>query len=82
MRILCSAKDSHILSTKNNSVSVFAYVVSIYFTSLCLNDDVKVTKFLTTGPGCTHSLSEQRKITVYYENMLMQYTEIFFSRKI
>ena len=37
------AKDSHILSTKNNSV--FAYLVSIYLTSLGLNDDVKLTKF-------------------------------------
>ena len=36
------AKDSHILSTNNNSV--FAYVVSIYLTS-CLNDDVKLKKF-------------------------------------
>ena len=31
VRILCNAKDSHISSTKNNSV--FAYVVSIYLTS-------------------------------------------------
>ena len=31
VRILCIAKDSHILSTKNNSV--FAYVVRIYLTS-------------------------------------------------
>ena len=38
-----NAKDSHILSTKNNSV--FAYLVSIYLTSGCLNDDVKLTKF-------------------------------------
>ena len=36
-------KDSHILSTKNNSV--FAYVVRIYLTSLGLNDVVKRTKF-------------------------------------
>ena len=48
MRILCNAKDSHILSTKNNSV--FAYVVGISLTSLGLNDDVKLTKFGTTGP--------------------------------
>ena len=38
MRILCIAKDSHILSTKNNSV--FAYVVGS-----CLNDDIKLMKF-------------------------------------
>ena len=50
VRILCIAKDSHILSTKNNSV--FAYVVGIYLTSSGLNDDVKITKFCTTGPCC------------------------------
>ena len=33
---LCNAKDSHILSTKNNRV--FAYAVGIYLTS-SLNDD-------------------------------------------
>ena len=37
------AKDSHIFSTKNSSV--FAYVVSIYLTSLGLNDGIKLTKF-------------------------------------
>ena len=36
------AKDSHILSTTNNSV--FAYVVGIDLTSGGLNDDVKLTK--------------------------------------
>ena len=44
---LCNAKDSHILSTKNNSV--FAYIVGIYL-SCGLNDDVMLTNFLTTGP--------------------------------
>ena len=39
----CDAKDSHIFSTKINSV--FDYVVGIYLTSLGLNDDVKLTKF-------------------------------------
>ena len=48
MSILCHAKDSHILSTKN--YSVFAYKVSINLTSCGLNDDVKLTKFCTTGP--------------------------------
>ena len=43
VRILCTAKDFQILSTKNNSV--FAYVVGIYSTSSGLNDDVKLTKF-------------------------------------
>ena len=42
-RILCNAKDSHIFSTKNNSV--FANVVSIYLTTRGLNHDVKLTKF-------------------------------------
>ena len=44
----CIAKDSHIFSTKNSSV--FAHVVGIYLTSCGLNDDVKLTKFWTTGP--------------------------------
>ena len=43
MRILCNAKDSHILLTKNNSV--FVYVVGINLTSSGLNDDNKLTKF-------------------------------------
>ena len=38
-----NAKDSHILSTKNNSV--FAYEVVINLTSWGLKDDVKLTKF-------------------------------------
>ena len=46
--IFKNAKDSLILSTKNNSV--FAYVVGIYLPSWGLNDDVKLTKFATTGP--------------------------------
>ena len=41
MRIFCSAKDSHIFPTKNNSV--FDNVVGIYLTSLCLNDVVRLT---------------------------------------
>ena len=48
MRILCNAKYSHILSTKNNSV--FACGVGIYLTSWGLSDDVKLTKFWTTVP--------------------------------
>ena len=48
---ISNAKDSHILSTKNNSV--FAYVVGMYLTSWGLNDDVKLTKFWATGPRCT-----------------------------
>ena len=39
----CMAKDSHIFSTKNNSV--FAYVVGIYFSCWGLNDDYELTKF-------------------------------------
>ena len=41
MRILCIAKDSHSLSTKNNSI--FVNLADICYTSLCLNDIVKVT---------------------------------------
>ena len=41
--IKCNAKDSHFLSTKNNSVVV--YVVGIYLMSSGLSDDVKLTKF-------------------------------------
>ena len=37
------AKDSHILSTKNNSL--LAYVVDMYLTSSGLKDDIKLTKF-------------------------------------
>ena len=40
---LINAKDSHILSTKDNSD--IAYEVDIYLTSCGLNDDVKLTKF-------------------------------------
>ena len=45
------AKDSLISSTIKNSV--FAYVVGIYLTSSGLNNDVKLTKFGTTGPSTT-----------------------------
>ena len=48
MRIFCIAKDSHIFSTKNNSV--FAYLVSIYLTRWCLNDVVKLTMLLNNWP--------------------------------
>ena len=41
VRILCSAKDSHIFSTKNNSV--FVTLAEICLTNLCLNDIVKLT---------------------------------------
>ena len=41
MRVLCVGKDFHILSTKNNVFSLFAYVVGIYLTSSGLNDDDK-----------------------------------------
>ena len=41
MRILCTAKDSHIFSTKNNSV--FVTLADICLTNLCLNDIVKLT---------------------------------------
>ena len=52
MRILCSAKDSHIFSTKNNSV--FVALANICLTNLCLNDIVKLTMLCTTGsrPSC------------------------------
>ena len=43
VRILCIAKDSHIFSTKNNSV--FTYVVAICLSSSGLNDVVNLTKF-------------------------------------
>ena len=36
MRILCTAKDSHIFSTKNNCV--FVTLADICLTNLCLND--------------------------------------------
>ena len=42
----CSAKDSHIFSTKNNSV--FVTLADICLTNLCLND-VKLTMLCTTG---------------------------------
>ena len=38
VRILCTAKDSHIFSTKNNSV--FVTFADICLTNLCLNDIV------------------------------------------
>ena len=41
MRIFCTAKDSHIFPTKNNSA--FDNLVGIYLTSLCLNDVVRLT---------------------------------------
>ena len=41
LRILCTAKDSHIFSTKNNSV--FVTLADICLTNLCLNDIVKLT---------------------------------------
>ena len=41
MKILCTAKDSHIFSTKNNSV--FVTLADICLTNLCLNDIVKLT---------------------------------------
>ena len=47
MRTLCIAKDSHILSTKNNSV--FVTLADICLTNLCLNDIVKLTMLWTTG---------------------------------
>ena len=37
----CTAKDSHIFSTKNNSV--FITLADICLTNLCLNDIVKLT---------------------------------------
>ena len=37
----CTAKDSHIFSTKNNSV--FVTLADICLTNLCLNDVVKLT---------------------------------------
>ena len=43
----CTAKDSHIFSTKNNSV--FVTLADICLTNLCLNDIVKLTMLLTTG---------------------------------
>ena len=41
VRILCTAKDSHIFSTKNNSV--FVTLADICLTNLCLNGIVKLT---------------------------------------
>ena len=43
---LLNARDSHILSTKNNSV--FAYADGINLS--CRNSDITLTKFWTTGP--------------------------------
>ena len=70
MRIFCIAKDSHIFSTKNNSV--FAYLFSIYLTRWCLNDVVKLTMLWTTGPSshyliifCTVCRIIQRNETCY-----------------
>ena len=41
VRILCTAKDSHIFSTKNKSV--FVTLADICLTNSCLNDIVKLT---------------------------------------
>ena len=41
VRILCTAKNSHIFSTKNNGV--FVTLADICLTNLCLNDIVKLT---------------------------------------
>ena len=41
VRILCTAKDSHIFSTKNNSL--FVTLADICLTNLCLNDIIKLT---------------------------------------
>ena len=46
MRILCNAKDSHILSTTNNSV--FAYVVGMYLKRV----EVLTMTLKLTGPRC------------------------------
>ena len=50
----CTAKDSHIFSTKNNSV--FVTLADICGTNLCLNDIVALQRILTFF---------QQKITVY-----------------
>ena len=48
---LTTAKDSHIFSTKNNSV--FVTLADICLTNLCLNDIVKLTMLWTTGSWST-----------------------------
>ena len=40
-KVVCTAKDSHIFSTNNNSV--FVTLADICLTNLCLNDIVKLT---------------------------------------
>ena len=65
MRILCTAKDSHIFSTKNNSV--FVTLADICLTNLCLNDIVKANDALnnwvliTSKPQKLSGLSLSRK---------------------
>ena len=39
-----------ILTFYQQKITVFAYLVGIYLMSWGLNDDVKLTKFSTTGP--------------------------------
>ena len=48
MRIFCTAKDSLIFSTKNNSG--FDNVVSVHLTNWRLNDIIRLTMLWTTGP--------------------------------
>ena len=52
VRIFCSAKDSYIFPTKNNSV--FDNLVGIYLTSWRLNDVVRLTILWTAGPRISH----------------------------
>ena len=62
MRILCTAKDSHIFSTKNNSV--FVTLADICFTNLYLNDIVKLTMLgpvVFTGQNKTDTKIVNRK---------------------
>ena len=63
VRIFCIAKDSHIFTTKNNSV--FDNVVGIYLTRWPLNDIVRLT-MLWTGPWIAKLLIAWLYVTIKY----------------
>ena len=66
MRILCTAKDSHIFSTKNNSV--FVTLADICLTNLCLNDIVNAALTYTEYPLRILKFEIRAEITKYDAN--------------
>ena len=67
MRILCTAKDSHIFSTKNNSV--FVTLADICITNLCLND--ALNNWVLFGYSLQNNL-KQNKDLVKFEKFKIQ----------